>query len=162
MRCVVGQPLRCRPVETSPTPSVSTIYIVVSIREQSQASRGTFFALSVQIPRSRPNSTIGARLRRPFAPLPPRPAVGQRPRPLMPGLEPATAGPQPPRGRAWTAHADTRCRCSPPLTCAPAAQRRRVGARPRMTRCRGPLRHSVRRPVGRPPAGGPRTGPSAA
>ena len=46
--------------------------------------------------------------------------------------------------------------CARQPTCAPAARRRRVGERPRMTRyrCRGargcpcPLRHSVRRPVG--------------
>ena len=87
-------------------------------------------------------STIGARLRRPFAPLPPRPAVGQLPRPLMPASNrsrrPATA-PRPCLDRSCAA---ARCRCSPPLTGArqptgaPAARRRRVGERPRMTRCR--------------------------
>ena len=157
-----GSALRCRPVETSPTPSVSTIYIVVSIRGRVKHPRHLFCTIC-------PDSALRAvhqRLERACAVLSPRcrrarPLVSARGRSCRPRTAPA--GPQPPRGRALDrSYAHTRCRCSPPLTCArqptgaPAARRRRVGERPRMTRCRCrgargcpcPLRHSVRRPVG--------------
>ena len=184
--------MRCRPVVASRTASLgtlSTIYIVISIMRESQAPLSHFFALSVQIPRSGPcinDWSAPAPSFRPatVAPGPLVSALGRSGRPRTRSRRPATA-PRPCLDRSC---GTPRCRLQPPLTCArqptcaPTARRRRVGERPRMTRCRcrgargrppsapGPrgampvpgawLRHSVR--ARSAPRCCPRTGPSAA
>ena len=176
MRCVVGQPLRCRPVVASPgTLSVPCYNIHChKYSGQSQAPSTTFFALSVQIPASRPSHNDWSAPAPSFRPATAAPGRWSAPSGAHAGLEPLPPARKPPTAVLGPLMRAARCRCSPPLTCArqptgaPAARRRRVGERPRMTRCR--CRGACgRSPPARLRTGGrsaprrcPRTGPSAA
>ena len=148
MRCVVGQPFAAGPWFPPDTASVSTIYIVISIRERVKHPSATFlhYLSRFLVP---PQFNDWSRLRGPFVRSACRgsPAgVGQRAL-ARASIRTARAVSYADRrsGRlpvdAWTSIGRPRARdpCARRDVvdvCAPAARRRRVGARPRMTRCR--------------------------